>query len=245
MEQQNRIQYYRKRQGMSQEELGEQLYVSRQTVSQWETGQTQPSVDNLARLRDIFGVSIDDILGLTPMTEEGEAPAGSVPPPAEPAPAEPAPAESAPAAPPPPARDPMATQRVVGYILLAVGLVALLVGLFLSGLVAVAGGLLVLGGILCLTVRWHLGLVLSWVYWAVCQGLTILLTGVVWLNVAVSEAETVSIADMTADSITTVEEVAVSRSFFGLSGVLLVISVAWLIANVVLTVCAIVRANKK
>ncbi len=69
MEPQNRIQYYRKRAGLSQEELGERLYVSRQTVSQWETGQTMPSVDSLVRLRDIFGVSVDDILGLTPISE--------------------------------------------------------------------------------------------------------------------------------------------------------------------------------
>ncbi len=67
MEQQNRIQYYRKQAGLSQEGLGERLYVSRQTVSQWETGQTTPSLDSLCRLREIFGVSVDDLLGLTPI----------------------------------------------------------------------------------------------------------------------------------------------------------------------------------
>ena len=57
-----RIQFHRKRLQLSQEELGQKLLVSRQTVSQWETDQTLPSVDSLMRLKDIFGVSVDEIL---------------------------------------------------------------------------------------------------------------------------------------------------------------------------------------
>ena len=57
-----KIQYYRKRAGLSQEELGQRLMVSRQTVSLWEKGQTLPTLDNLVRLREIFGVSIDELL---------------------------------------------------------------------------------------------------------------------------------------------------------------------------------------
>lgn len=57
-----KIQLYRKQFGMSQEELGQKLSVSRQTISLWEKGQTLPSIDNLIRLKEIFGVSIDDIL---------------------------------------------------------------------------------------------------------------------------------------------------------------------------------------
>lgn len=57
-----KIQFYRKRAGLSQEELARILFVSRQTVSLWETGQTLPTIDNLIRLREIFGVSLDAIL---------------------------------------------------------------------------------------------------------------------------------------------------------------------------------------
>lgn len=57
-----KIQYYRKRQGLSQEDLGQKLMVSRQTVSLWEMDKTVPSIDNLVRLKDIFGVSVDEIL---------------------------------------------------------------------------------------------------------------------------------------------------------------------------------------
>ena len=52
----------RKEHGLSQEELAEKLFVSRQTVSLWEKDQTMPTIDNLMRLKEIFGVSIDKIL---------------------------------------------------------------------------------------------------------------------------------------------------------------------------------------
>ncbi len=58
-----KIQKYRKCLGLSQEELGQKLIVSRQTISLWEKDQTVPTIDNLIRLRGIFGVSVDDILG--------------------------------------------------------------------------------------------------------------------------------------------------------------------------------------
>lgn len=58
-----RIQKHRKAHGMSQEELGQKLLVSRQTVSLWEKDQTLPTIDNLMRLSDIFDTSVDEILG--------------------------------------------------------------------------------------------------------------------------------------------------------------------------------------
>ena len=57
-----RIQHYRKQQGLSQEELGQKLLVSRQTISLWENDQTLPTIDNLIRLKEIFGVSLDELL---------------------------------------------------------------------------------------------------------------------------------------------------------------------------------------
>ncbi len=52
----------RKQKKISQEELAEKMYVSRQTVSLWETNQTLPTIENLIRLKDIFGVTIDKIV---------------------------------------------------------------------------------------------------------------------------------------------------------------------------------------
>ena len=49
----------RKQKGLSQEELAEQLGVSRQAVSRWELGQTLPDITNLLQLCELFGVSAD------------------------------------------------------------------------------------------------------------------------------------------------------------------------------------------
>ncbi len=57
-----KIQKYRKNLSLSQEELGQKLLVSRQTISLWEKDQTVPSLDNLMRLKEIFGISVDEIL---------------------------------------------------------------------------------------------------------------------------------------------------------------------------------------
>ncbi len=57
-----RLQQYRKQHNLSQEELAKQLFVTRQTISLWETDQTLPTIDNLVRLKDILEISIDDIL---------------------------------------------------------------------------------------------------------------------------------------------------------------------------------------
>lgn len=57
-----KIQLLRKKEGMSQEELGQKLLVSRQTISLWETGQTFPTIDNLLRLKEIFSISIDELI---------------------------------------------------------------------------------------------------------------------------------------------------------------------------------------
>ncbi|MBE6944364.1 MAG: helix-turn-helix transcriptional regulator [Ruminococcaceae bacterium] len=65
-----KIQLYRKKIGMSQEELGQKLLVSRQTVSLWEMDKTLPTIDNLIRLKDIFSVSLDDLMSETEPMEE-------------------------------------------------------------------------------------------------------------------------------------------------------------------------------
>jgi len=49
----------RKQKGLSQEELAEQLGVSRQAVSRWELGQTLPDIPNLLQLCELFCVSTD------------------------------------------------------------------------------------------------------------------------------------------------------------------------------------------
>ncbi|MGM0216684.1 helix-turn-helix domain-containing protein [Enterococcus sp. AZ109] len=52
----------RKSKGLSQDELGEQLGVSRQSVSKWESGQTTPELDKITKLANIFDVTTDYLL---------------------------------------------------------------------------------------------------------------------------------------------------------------------------------------
>ena len=54
----------RKRRGWSQEELGSQIGVTRQTVSKWEMGQSTPELEKLVELARLFGMSIDQLVGL-------------------------------------------------------------------------------------------------------------------------------------------------------------------------------------
>ena len=49
----------RKRNGLSQEELGEKLNVTRQTVSKWELGQTKPETDKLLEISKLFNVDFN------------------------------------------------------------------------------------------------------------------------------------------------------------------------------------------
>ena len=57
-----RIRKIRAEQGVSQEALAELLDVSRQTISKWENGKVRPSADNLARLSQALGVSVDALV---------------------------------------------------------------------------------------------------------------------------------------------------------------------------------------
>ena len=49
--------------GLSQDELAEKLYVTRQAVSRWETGETIPNTETLKLLSKLFDVSINTLLG--------------------------------------------------------------------------------------------------------------------------------------------------------------------------------------
>ena len=53
----------RTKNGLSQDALAEKIYVTRQAVSRWETGETIPNVDALKLLSKLFDVSINTLLG--------------------------------------------------------------------------------------------------------------------------------------------------------------------------------------
>lgn len=57
-----RIRDCRKSSGMSQEKLAELVGVSRQAVTKWESGQAAPNTENLFKLAEIFGTTVDILL---------------------------------------------------------------------------------------------------------------------------------------------------------------------------------------
>lgn len=144
------IRRLRRAAGLSQEELAERLGVSRQSVSLWEQGNTQPTLENLRSMTEILHTDFNTLLG------------GAVPPeaPAEDVPTEDPPTEVTP--PPPSTVDPLcaerqALQKSIGFReTLSVQLFLLPLWLFLGLIVAAAvssstgrisddmGGLLVL-----------------------------------------------------------------------------------------------------
>ena len=63
METKNIIFELRTKKGLSQEELAEKLFVSRQAVSRWENGETTPNTETLKLLSKLFDVSINTLLG--------------------------------------------------------------------------------------------------------------------------------------------------------------------------------------
>ena len=58
----NNLQYIRAQAGVTQEQLAEQLEVSRQSVSKWESGASFPEMDTLLRICDLYDVNMDTLL---------------------------------------------------------------------------------------------------------------------------------------------------------------------------------------
>lgn len=62
MEFNEKLQQLRKQNSFTQEQLAEQLYVSRTAVSKWESGKGYPNIDSLKCISKLFSVSIDELL---------------------------------------------------------------------------------------------------------------------------------------------------------------------------------------
>ncbi len=62
---QNVILDIRKKNDLTQEEMAEKLFVTRQAVSRWETGETTPTIDTLKTLSKIFNIDANTLFGFT------------------------------------------------------------------------------------------------------------------------------------------------------------------------------------
>ena len=54
---------FRKNKGLSQEELAEDVGVTRQTISNWELNETAPDLKQAQKLSEIFNISLDELVG--------------------------------------------------------------------------------------------------------------------------------------------------------------------------------------
>lgn len=62
MEISEKLRNKRKEMNLTQEDVAEKIHVSRQTISNWETGRTLPDIKNLILLSDIYHISLDILL---------------------------------------------------------------------------------------------------------------------------------------------------------------------------------------
>ena len=72
MEFHEKLQELRKSRGLTQEELAEELYVSRTAISKWESGRGYPSIDSLKEISNYFLVTIDELLSSEKMLSIAE-----------------------------------------------------------------------------------------------------------------------------------------------------------------------------
>ncbi|WP_300123056.1 helix-turn-helix domain-containing protein [uncultured Enterococcus sp.] len=62
MELANNLKYYREKAGFTQEQVANELRVTRQSISRWENGKSYPDLDNLVLISELYQVSIDHLI---------------------------------------------------------------------------------------------------------------------------------------------------------------------------------------
>lgn len=71
-----RLQELRQRSGLSQEEVAQKLFLTRQSVSKWENDGAEPGIENLKALAKLYGVTVDALVGAAE-PPEGKTPVPS------------------------------------------------------------------------------------------------------------------------------------------------------------------------
>ena len=132
---------------LSQGALADALEVSRQSVSKWENNSATPELDKLLKMSEVFGVTLDELVGK-------EAPVSPAPEPAAPEIVD---------------RQDLSSHRILGIILLCFGLLAFLILTLMGGvLIAIPLCLpFIICGIICMTCTEHLLFRCAWALFAI------------------------------------------------------------------------------
>ena len=144
-----RICELRKERGYSQEYIAEQLNVSRQAVSKWETDQCAPDTYNLIALSELFGVSVEYLA--TGKQAEAVPQTGM---------------------------GPLSMRQIAGLVLMTVCLLSSMLALVLQTPVLFAfSALLVIGAIALLVNAKHAALIALWAQWVLVTVVIMVATG--------------------------------------------------------------------
>ena len=75
-----KITEYRKQNKMTQQEFADKLFVTNKTVSRWETGYTLPNGEQLVRIAEVLGITLDELMGNEARADgkDGKAPAAEI-----------------------------------------------------------------------------------------------------------------------------------------------------------------------
>lgn len=145
---------------MSQGDLAEKLNVSRQSVSKWETGASIPDLEKLIAMSELFQITLDELVkgdgpdSLNETDDLGHTSSQQD----EPVPQiiyVQTPAENTGVS---------STQKTIGFILLATGILCILLELLAptGGLLSILGAYIILCSLLCLTIKKNAGLKIAW-----------------------------------------------------------------------------------
>ena len=62
----------RRQQNLSQEQLAHELFVSRQSISKWEQGETTPDLDTVVKLANLLQVDLNELVGGQPAADDSQ-----------------------------------------------------------------------------------------------------------------------------------------------------------------------------
>lgn len=70
----NSLANYRKNAGLTQQQVGDYIGISSQAVSKWENDQTEPDIDTLYKLAELYNTTVDELVGKAQVPEKRKKP---------------------------------------------------------------------------------------------------------------------------------------------------------------------------
>lgn len=146
-----KISLLRNQHEMSQGDLAEKMNVSRQSISKWETDTSVPELDKLIQLSEVFHITLDELVKGDALPEKEPEEAAE---PKQEIPAQPVQVI---------VQKSVSTQKIIGFILLGIGLLCCLLALVFGSGLLIVGGYILFCSIICLLIKKYAGLIIGWI----------------------------------------------------------------------------------